>query len=75
MAKNKLSKVVAKPIPVKIVNDSPKSTAYADEDKKWRAQSDLRTLKEAAEIKADKARMNAAKCCADKEIKSLKSIK
>lgn len=75
MTKNKLSKVVAKPIPVKIVSDNPKSTAYADEDKKWRAEHDLRTLKEAALIKSDKNRMCAAKACADKELKALKSIK
>ncbi len=36
-------KATKKPIPVKIVSDSP-SLSYAKEDNKWRAEDDLRAL-------------------------------
>jgi len=75
---HKLSKVVAKqkPIPVKIVSDSPvASTKYLEEDKKWRAQDDLRALQRAEEIRADKARMSAVKSCVTEQLSALKKIK
>lgn len=80
MAKNKLpvqkltSSKKTKPIPVKIVSDAPKSTAYADEDKEWRARDDMRALQRAKEIENDKARMQAVKAVAQKEINNLKKI-
>lgn len=65
-----------KPIPVKIVSDTPTSKpSYVEEDKKWRAESDLRTLKEAAQIKCDRERMKAAKSCAKEQMKALSKIK
>lgn len=44
------------------------------EEKKWRAQDDLRTLKQAAEIAADKARHGAAKRIAADEAKKLSAL-
>lgn len=70
----KLKASKSKPIPVKIVSDSPKSTAYADEDKKWRAEDDLRTLQRAKEVENDKARMQAAKAIAKEQMQNLKKI-
>ena len=66
-----------KPIPVKIVSDSPKAStdaSYEEREKKWRAESDLRTLKEAAEIQRDKERMKAAKNIGKQEMNALKKI-
>lgn len=71
--KNSTSKT--KPVPVKIVNDAPAvNKSYAEEDKKWRAESDLRTLQSAEDIKRDKARMAAAKNCAKEQMQNLKKI-
>lgn len=44
------------------------------EEKKWRAQSDLETLKRASEIQADRARHSAAKRIAADEAKKLASL-
>ncbi len=72
VAKLKASK---KPIPVKIVTDSPKvSDKYAEEDREWRARDDMRALQRAKEIEADKARMQAVKAVAQKEMNNLKKI-
>jgi len=46
-----------------------------DEEKKWRAEADLRTLKEAREIESNRSRMAAAKRCADEQMKALSKIK
>ncbi len=59
-----------KPIPVKIVSDSP-STSYK-EDNKWRAEDDLRALQRAAEIQNDSARVKAAKAVAKEQMNALK---
>lgn len=69
---NKPKVKAQKPVPVKIVNDAPKS--YADEDKKWRAQDDLRILQNAEKIKSDKERMKAAKSCAKEQMNDLKKL-
>lgn len=70
--KNKLSGAVNKPVPVKIVADSPKvDKSYED---KWRAEDDLRALQRAEEIRADKSRMKAAKSCAKEQMKNLKKV-
>lgn len=60
-----------KPIPVKIVSDSP-SPSYAKEDQKWRAEDDLRALQRAKEIEGDKSRMKAAKAVAQEQLNVLK---
>lgn len=77
--KTALSKAVQKPVPVKIVGDSPSSPstdkAYDEREKKWRAEDDIRTLQRAEEIKRDKARMSYAKKCAAEQIKALKNVK
>ena len=58
----KLKASKSKPIPVKIVSDAPTvSSKHAEEDKKWRAQDDMRALQRAKEIESDKARMQAVK--------------
>lgn len=43
-------------------------------DREWRAQDDMRVLRQAEEIKADKTRMKAAASMADKEIKALARV-
>lgn len=64
-----------KAVPVRIVHDEPVATSkYADEDKKWRAQSDLRTLQKAEEIRSNKTLMRAAKTEAKAQIKALSSV-
>jgi hypothetical protein len=79
MAKNKLpvqkltSSKKTKPIPVKIVSDAP-INKYVDEDKEWRARDDMRALQRAKEIENDKARMQAVKAVAQKEMNNLKRI-
>lgn len=60
-----------KPIPVKIVSDSP-SPSYVKEDQKWRAEDDLRALQRAKEIEGDKSRMKAAKAIAKEQMDTLK---
>jgi hypothetical protein len=45
------------------------------EEKKWRAESDLRILKEARDIESNKSRMAAAKRIADEQMKALAKIK
>lgn len=62
-----------KPVPVKIVNDAPKSIGMA-EDTKWRAQDDLRSLQRAEEIRRDKARMRAAQAEAKSQMKQLSTV-
>lgn len=69
----KLSAKAKKAIPVKIVNDAPKAS-YAEEDKKWRAQDDLRALQRAKEIESDKARMAAAKAVAKEQMDALSKV-
>ena len=69
----KLKASKTKPIPVKIVSDAPKSS-YVEEDKKWRAQDDMRALQRAKEIESDKARMQAVKAVAQEEMARLKKI-
>lgn len=44
------------------------------EDKKWRAQEDLRTLRVADEIRTDSSRVQAAKRIAKQEMRALTKI-
>jgi hypothetical protein len=44
------------------------------DEKKWRAEDDMRTLKRAEEIRKDLKRMSAAQECAKKEIETAKTI-
>jgi hypothetical protein len=43
-------------------------------DKKWRAESDLRTLQQAGEIQADRSRVTAAKKLAAEQARALTKI-
>lgn len=52
---------------------SPASRMAAS-DKKWQAQSDLRTIQEAAQIQADKGRMTAAQKEAQNQMAALSSV-
>jgi len=70
---NKPKVKAQKPVPVKIVNDAPRKS-YADEDKKWRAQDDIRALQRAEEIKRDKSRMSEVKKYAKEQVQDLKKI-
>ena len=45
------------------------------QEKKWQAESDLRTLQAAREIEASRTRLSAAKRCADDQMKALSRIK
>lgn len=67
----KLKASKTKPIPVKIVSDSP-SPSYIKEDNKWRAEDDLRALQRAKEIEGDKSRMKAVKAVAKEQLNTLK---
>ena len=50
----------------------PRMTA---EDKKWRTEEDLRTLRRAEEIKKDKSRVKDVKVLVKEEMKALSKIK
>lgn len=47
----------------------------AAEQKRWQAEEDLRTLRRAEEVRADRSRVAAAKKMADKEIRALSKVK
>lgn len=49
-------------------------TVSASDDDKWRAESDMRTLVEAEEIRRDSKRFAAAQACAKKKIADMKSV-
>ena len=51
-----------------------KGTPMVADDKKWQAESDLRILKEADEVRKDPKRLKAASDMAVKEVKALKTI-
>lgn len=53
------------------VASAPRVTAA---DKKWQAQSDLRTIQEAAQIQANKGRMTAAQKEAQNQMAALSSV-
>lgn len=54
-------------------SSAPISTGVsAAQERRWRAEEDIRTLTRAAEIKADGARLNAAKALATKQVNDLK---
>jgi hypothetical protein len=76
--KTSLSKAVArtnKPVPVKIVSESPSVARDDDtERRKWKAQDALRTCQEYERIKKDKALMGDVKKLAKEEMKKLESV-
>lgn len=49
--------------------------AMVADEERWRAESDLRVLREAKQIEQDRVRLAKAKRLADAEMKALKSIK
>lgn len=62
-----------KPIPVKIVSENGIKTD-PDQERKWRAQDDIRTMQQAEVIRKDKERMKAMKEIAREQLKDLKKI-
>lgn len=50
------------------------SKADVERERKWRAESDLRSLREAEAIAKDRARLSAAKKLASEEAAALSSI-
>lgn len=54
-----------------VVSAAPRVTAA---DKRWQAQSDLRTIQEAAQIQANKSRMSAAQKEAQNQMAALTSV-
>ena len=51
----------------------PASVGIYD-DAKWRAESDMRTLAQAQEIKADPKRLAAAKKCAEEKLAEMQAM-
>ena len=51
-----------------------KGCISAADDKDWRAESDMRTLAEAEEIRKDPARLKAAQAKAREKIEELRSL-
>lgn len=50
------------------------TVGLAKDEKRWRAEGDVRTLKEAEQIMRDRERHNLAKVAASKEVDALKAI-
>ena len=46
-----------------------------EQEAKWRAEADLRSLVEAEEVRKDKARMKAAMACAREQMDAMQAIK
>lgn len=78
MAKKKgLPVASTKPVPVKIVSepmDRPSTAKDDARERKWRAEDDIRTMKQAEEIRRDKERVRAMKEVARQQMKDLKKI-
>ena len=69
VAKLKASK--SKPVPVKIVHDTPE---VSTSDRKWRAEDALRDIERAETHRRDKALMREVETLAKAKIDSLKKI-
>lgn len=78
MAKLPVEKLKAsKPIPVKIVNDTPSPSAdksYADRERKYRAEDALRDIERAEGHRRDAKLMGDVKKLAQDRVASLKKI-
>lgn len=76
--KGKLPVASAKPVPVHIVpsdvNTVQEDAKYKERERKYRAEDDIRTMKQAEEIRKDKERMKAMKQVAREQVKDLKKI-
>jgi hypothetical protein len=47
---------------------------YAKQEREWRAQDDLRILRQAEEIRMDKSRLTHASKMAEREMKALQKV-
>lgn len=52
-----------------------KENKYEAEEKKWKAEADLRTLIDAEKIKGDPDRLKAAMTCKREQMDALKNLK
>lgn len=55
-------------------NRASTAMSSAAQERKWQAESDLRTLKSAAEIQADKSRVKAAQNEAQNQMRALQNV-
>ena len=53
--------------------DNQLTKAEKAEEERWQAEGDLRTLRQAREIRADKSRMKRARTLAEKQLADIKS--
>ncbi len=53
-------------------NSKPAVAGYDDKD--WQAESDMRTLMQAEEIRRDAKRLAAAKACAKKKLEEVATV-
>jgi len=56
------------------LNVPSQPAAMVAEQRRWRAESDVRTLKEAEQIRSDRSRFNDAKRMAKSEVKALTRV-
>lgn len=68
-------KIVKSPSPIIPAASGGMTAEDRAREKKWRTESDMRTLREAEGIRCDKSRMRSAKAAAAKEVAALKKIK
>lgn len=57
-----------------MANSKVEDKENEEREKRWRAESDLRTLRDADDIRKDKERMKAAAAMAKEQMTSLESI-
>lgn len=57
-----------------MVAKKPVMAIMGNDDAKWRAEDDMRTLTRAKEIEGDRARLAAAKRIAETKIKEMQSV-
>ncbi|WP_024873145.1 hypothetical protein [Tolumonas lignilytica] len=54
--------------------NTPKAASVSDDERRWRAQSDVRTLQEAEKIRSDKSRMTEAQKEAKSQLDAMAQI-
>lgn len=73
-------RLTTNPAAVEVAPASPRITGaerrrLAQEEARWRAESDLRTLRQAEEIRRDRSRLQMASRIAAEEMKALQAIR
>lgn len=72
MAKKSSSKGIGLDVATSMPRGS--TAKQMQQEKRWQAEDDLRTLQRAAEIKSDRARMATAKSVATEQMKALARV-